>query len=712
MNPKRSPVEILIVEDSPTQALQLQHILEQQGYQTTIAANGVQALEAVHRRKPTLVISDVIMPEMDGYELSRRLKSEPGLANIPIILVTTLSDPQDVIRGLECRADNFILKPYDERYLLGRVQFVLVNREMRQTEQPGMGLEIFFNGERHFITADRLQILNLLLSTYEAAMQRNKELSFAQETLQQTNKELQQLTLELEDRVLQRTQQLELINEALRQSEEQYKGLFDSAFDGVVVQQNRIIRSVNRAYAEMFEYNAEELIGRDILDLTPPEERDYVRSKIEEDQLVYETVGVKKDGTQINIEVSANSCMYDGAPARLAAVRDITERKLLEEQLRQSQKMEAIGQLAGGIAHDFNNLLTSIIGYSELTMKRLQPEDSLRHNIEEIRKAGDRAASLTRQLLAFSRKQVLQPKVLDLNAIVTDLEKMLRRLIGEDIDLRTVLQPELASIKADPGQIEQVLMNLAVNARDAMPQGGKLTIETKTVYLDEEYAKHHIAVIPGHYVMLAVSDNGIGIDEQTQARIFEPFFTTKEVGKGTGLGLSTVYGIVKQSGGNIWVYSEIGRGTTFRVHLPCVDEGAQRYKRTTETEEDIQGTETILLAEDEEMVRKLAREVLEMYGYQVLEAVDGDAALLICEQHKQAIHLLITDVIMPGMSGRGLADRLLQVRPEMKVLYMSGYTDDAIVHQGVLDEGTNFIQKPFSTNDLARKVREVLQDHT
>jgi PAS domain S-box-containing protein len=712
MKPERSPVEILIVEDSPTQALQLQHILEQQGYQTTIAANGVQALEAVHRRKPTLVISDVIMPEMDGYELSRRLKSEPGLANIPIILVTTLSDPQDVIRGLECRADNFILKPYDERYLLGRVQFVLVNREMRQTEQPGMGLEIYFNGERHFITADRLQILNLLLSTYEAAMQQNKELCTAQETLQRTNSELQQLTLELEERVLQRTQQLELINEALRQSEEQYKGLFDSAFDGVVVQQNRIIRSVNRAYAEMFGYNAEELIGRDILDLTPPEERDYVRSKIAEDQLVYETVGAKKDGTRINIEISANSCMYDGVPGRLAAVRDITERKLLEEQLRQSQKMEAIGQLAGGIAHDFNNLLTSIIGYSELTMKRLKPKDPLRQNIEEIKKAGNRAASLTRQLLAFSRKQVLQPKVLDLNAIVTDLEKMLRRLIGEDIDLRTMLEPKLGSIKADPGQIEQVLMNLAVNARDAMPYGGKLTIETKTVHLDEEYAKRHIAVIPGHYVMLAVSDNGIGMDEQTQARIFEPFFTTKEVGKGTGLGLSTVYGIVKQSGGNVWVYSEIGRGTTFKLYLPGVDEGAQQYKRTAETEEDIQGTETILLAEDEEMVRKLAREVLEMYGYRVLEAADGDEALLICEQHKQPIPLLITDVIMPGMSGRELSDRLVQLRPEMRVLYMSGYTDDAIVHQGVLDEGTNFIQKPFSTIALARKVRQVLQDRT
>ncbi len=378
------------------------------------------------------------------------------------------------------------------------------------------------------------------------------------------------------------------------------------------------------------------------------------------------------------------------------------------EQLRQSQKMEAVGQLAGGIAHDFNNLLTAITGYSELSLRRLQAEDPLHRNIKEIKKAGERAASLTRQLLAFSRKQVLQPKVLALNSIISDVEKMLRRLIGEDIELRTVLEPQLGSVKADPGQIEQVLLNLAVNARDAMPQGGKLTIETANVYLDGEYAAQHIAVKPGHYVMLAVSDTGCGMDEKTQARIFEPFFTTKEAGKGTGLGLSTVYGIVKQSGGNIWVYSEVGRGTTFKVYLPRVDEGAQEHMRSAEPEDAVQGTGVILLAEDEHMVRKLAREVLEMCGYKVLEAANGGAALLICERHQESIDLLITDVIMPEMGGRELATRLSQLRPEMKVLYMSGYTDNAIVHQGVLDEGANFIQKPFSPQTLASKVREVL----
>jgi PAS domain S-box-containing protein len=415
----------------------------------------------------------------------------------------------------------------------------------------------------------------------------------------------------------------------------------------------------------------------------------------------------------------AREDLADDTLDALASIADIIsqgiERKRVEEalqaseeQLRQSQKLEAIGMLAGGIAHDFNNLLTVILGYSDITLMRLNKEDPLHRNITEITKAADRAAGLTRQLLAFSRKQVMQPKVLDLNVVVSELEKMLRRLIGEDMALRTVLEPELGSIKADPGQIEQIIMNLAVNARDAMPEGGKLTIETSNVYLDEDYAKAHVAVIPGPYVMLAVSDSGTGMDQQTQARMFEPFFTTKEKGKGTGLGLSTVYGIVKQSGGNVWVYSEVGRGTTFKIYLPRVDEGVQESERSQEIIDDRQGSETILLAEDEEAVRTLARHVLEMHGYQVLEAANGGAALLICERHKESIQLLITDVIMPEMSGRELAERLAQLRPDMKVLFMSGYTDNAIVHQGVLDEGANFIQKPFPTEALAQKVREVL----
>jgi two-component system cell cycle sensor histidine kinase/response regulator CckA len=502
--------------------------------------------------------------------------------------------------------------------------------------------------------------------------------------------------------------------EAVRQSEERYRLLFARNPQPMWVFDLETLSflEVNEAAIHHYGYSREEFLTMTIKDIRPSEDVPNLLANLADATPEHEEAGIwkhqKKDGTIIDVEITAHDLTFYGRPAQIVLSSDVTERRLLEEQFRQSQKMEAIGQLAGGIAHDFNNLLTVITGYSDLATRKLQREDPLRRNIEEIKKAGERAASLTRQLLAFSRKQVLQPKVLDLNAVISELEKMLRRLIGEDVELRTALESGLGSIKADPGQIEQVIMNLAVNARDAMPAGGKLLIETENVSLSQEYAGQHIAVTPGSYVMLAVSDTGTGMDEKTKARIFEPFFTTKELGKGTGLGLSTVYGIVKQSGGSIWVYSEVGHGTTFKVYLPRIDEGAQEYRQTAETEEALQGTETILLAEDEEMVRTLAREILETYGYQVLEAANGGAALLICERHTGAIDLLITDVIMPEMSGRELSERLSHLRPAMKVLYMSGYTDDAIIHQGVLDTGANFIQKPFSPDALAQKVREVL----
>jgi two-component system, cell cycle sensor histidine kinase and response regulator CckA len=370
--------------------------------------------------------------------------------------------------------------------------------------------------------------------------------------------------------------------------------------------------------------------------------------------------------------------------------------------------MEAVGKLAGGVAHDFNNLLTVINGQTDLSMRRLDQDDPIHRRLEAIKGAGEQAASLTRQLLAFSRKQVLQPKVLDLNKVIFETNKILQRLIGEDIDLLVGLGPELGKVKADPSQIEQVLMNLSVNARDAMPQGGKLTIETNNVFIDEEYASHHFSVRPGRYVVLAVSDTGCGMDEATQSHIFDPFFTTKEVGKGTGLGLSTVYGIIKQSGGNIWVYSEVGRGTTFKIYLPCVDSLIAEPKISAEVTNLQKGTETVLLVEDEERVRDMTKEILQESGYQVLEAKHGQDALLVADRHSGTIHLMLSDVVMPQMSGRELAERLAPLHKDMKVLYMSGYTDDAIVHHGVLDEGMSFIEKPFTPNALARKVRELL----
>ena len=399
----------------------------------------------------------------------------------------------------------------------------------------------------------------------------------------------------------------------------------------------------------------------------------------------------------------------------LVACEDITElkrsedeRAVLQEQLRQSQKVEAIGRLAGGIAHDFNNLLTVIKGYSQLSRIGLKEGDTLKGNINEIQSAADRAAGLTRQLLAFSRRQVMEMKVLDLNTLLRDLEKMLRRIIGEDIEMVIQLAEDLGRVRADVGQIEQVIMNLAVNAKDAMPSGGKLTIETADVELDESYARSHVDVKPSHYVMFSVSDTGVGMTSGVRERIFEPFFTTKEKGKGTGLGLSTAYGIVKQSNGHIWVYSVQGKGTTFKIYLPRVNEPLGEIRKEVLKEELPRGNETILIVEDEEEVRRLAGKILEKQGYRILETFNGNDALLACERREGPIHLVLVDVVMPGMSGSELARLLKPLYPEIKILYMSGYTDNAIVRHGVLEKGINYIQKPFTMEGLARKVREVL----
>jgi len=420
---------------------------------------------------------------------------------------------------------------------------------------------------------------------------------------------------------------------------------------------------------------------------------------------------LRKDGTTTVVRVSGRTVSNGGKEKTFELfAEDVTERRALEQQLRQSQKMEAVGRLAGGIAHDFNNLLMVISGYSEFLLDRLGPEPALRAPAQEIASAALRATSLTRQLLAFSRKQMMAPKILDLNAVVTENLKMLTRVIGEDIDLVMVPATGLGAVRADAGQIEQVIMNLAVNARDAMPAGGKLTIETFNVSLDDEYARFHAPLRPGNYVMLAISDTGAGMDSETQSHIFEPFFTTKGP-KGTGLGLSTVYGIVKQSGGYIWVYSEPGKGTTFKVYLPRVAEAAQSPVQVAVPAESVApepGTETILLVEDEANLRYLARQFLEKQGYRVIEAADGAVAMQVAVAHEGVIHLLLTDVSMPGMNGRELAQRISEIRPNVKVLYMSGYTENVIGRNGTLDAGVRLLQKPFTLRDLKSKVREVL----
>lgn len=393
----------------------------------------------------------------------------------------------------------------------------------------------------------------------------------------------------------------------------------------------------------------------------------------------------------------------------LGVATDITRRKQLEDQLRQSQKMEAVGRLAGGVAHDFNNLLTAILGHADLLLDETSGDDRRGADLAEIKHAAERAAGLTRQLLAFSRKQILQPKVLDLNTVVASVGTLLRRLIGEDVELRIAPAEGLGPVEADPGQLEQVILNLAVNARDAMPRGGKLIIETANVELDAEYARQHVGVEPGPYVMLAVSDTGVGMDDEVKAHLFEPFFTTKAQAQGTGLGLAMVYGIVKQSGGFIWVYSEPGRGTAFKIYLPRLAACPQAATPAPATEGSLAGSGTILLVEDEEAVRRLASRVLEARGYTVLPAADGLQALDTVQRHPGAIDLVITDVVMHHMSGRELAELVRPRRPATKILYVSGYTDDAIVRHGVLEAGVVFLQKPFTPDSLARKVKEILR---
>src|SRR2546421_3075940 len=502
---------------------------------------------------------------------------------------------------------------------------------------------------------------------------------------------------------------------ALTRSETTYRslvedspfGIFQSAPDGRLI-------AVNPALVSILGYDSEtELLQRNVASdiyVDPAERARLIEEVTHRGSVSAESVWRRKDGKTVTVRQTGR--VVRDAQGRVeyfnVIVEDITAHKLLEAQFRQAQKMEAVGRLAGGIAHDFNNLLTAILGSADLLLDTLAPDAPEREDLEDIRKAAKRAADLTRQLLAFSRQQVLAPQVLDVNELVANMEKLLRRLIGEDVELRTALASGLGAVKADPGQLEQVIVNLAVNARDAMPQGGRLTIETGNVELDQAYAEQHFPAQPGPYVLLAVSDTGTGMDAATLSRIFEPFFTTKEKGKGTGLGLATVYGVVKQSGGYIWVYSEPGQGTSFKVYLPRVAEAPEPARPDVAAAAPLRGSETVLLVEDDEMVRNLTRRMLAGRGYTVLTASRGEDAMGVVERHAGSIDLLVTDVVMPGMSGRALAQRLLAMRPGLKVLYLSGYTDDAIVHHGMLEPGVAFLQKPFSADVLARKVREVL----
>ena len=861
--------EILIVEDSPTQAAELKWLLEESGYAVTVATDGEQALAAARARQPALILTDIVMPKMNGYTLCKQVKSDSAIGDTPVVLVTSLASPHDILKGLECGADNFITKPYESKHLLSRVEHILADRRLLKRERVQFGAEVHFAGRKQFISAEQQQILGLLLSTYEEAVRINQELKTREKELKRSHQSLQALyrlaqelneagsekkvletalqramelpgvragwislwdanagfhlagacglppalefsgawegdclcrrkllagelsqeaeVLECErlqreggdtrglrchasvplrsgDRVvgvlnlagpdegqfrvsdlktlsgvggqitvaLQRAQLLEQLErkveertaalteevvqrtraeETLRRSETNYRTLFECANDAILMvepQQGTILGANSRA-CEAYGYPKEELIGMSLKQLArdvPRLEERIARLLQGEAIMNFETVHGTKQGAAIEFLVSASVIEYEGRKVIVAINRDITERKRLELQLRESQKLEAIGQLAGGVAHDFNNLLGVVNGYCELLLEQLPAADPLRQKVEAIKRAGESAVAITRQLLAFGRKQMLQPQVLDVNAVVSDMERLLRRLIGEDVEVLVTPGADLGSVKVDPGQLEQFLINLAVNARDAMPQGGKLFIETCNVDLDEAYREQHPMVQPGPYVLLAVSDTGVGMDAETQTRIFEPFFTTKE--KGTGLGLATVYGIIKQSGGFVWVYSEPGQGTTFKIYLPRTAEKAQAISAGASVEEPLRGSETVLLVEDAEPLRLLTREFLERWGYAVIDARDAAEAIEVAERHPGPIHLLLTDVVMPGMRGPELAEHLTSRHAEMKVLYVSGYSREAFNQGFSTKDGTAFLQKPFTRQALALKVRELL----
>ncbi|HET7275025.1 MAG TPA: ATP-binding protein [Longimicrobiaceae bacterium] len=584
--------------------------------------------------------------------------------------------------------------------------------------------------EDKIVLLSRRQVQRVLLDTAERLKRANGRLTDQNGELREAQDELHRGKEQLEVRIQERTKELRGANDqlrteineriraedALKQSELYFRSLLENSLDLIfVLTEECKVSYVSPSVERLLGLNPASVLGTAALELVHPDDVERVQLALEQLVADGDLPGTlqcriaRDDGTWRIWEIRASNLLSDPVvDGIIVNAQDVTSRRQLELQLHQSQKMEAVGRLAGGVAHDFNNLLTAIKGHTEFLLEDLEEGTESREDAEEIGHSADRAAALTRQLLAFSRRQVFQPEQVNLNETVSNMEKMLRRLIGEDVTLAAAIDPDLGQVKADPNQIEQVLMNLVVNARDAMPQGGLLTIQTANVELDDLYVRGHAQVASGSYVMLAVSDTGCGMDEETQAHLFEPFYTTKEQGKGTGLGLSTVYGIVKQSAGFVWVYSEPEQGTTFKIYLPRLDKVEVKAPVVPQPTPWTGGRETILLVEDEPSVRALTERVLERQGYTILAAENAQAALRIAANSTTPIHLMVTDVVMPGMGGRALAEQLRANRPEVEVLYMSGYTDDAILRHGMLDEGTAFLEKPFTPDGLARKVREIL----
>jgi len=655
MNSPETADGILIVDDAPENSSILSRMLSEHGHSVRTARCGRDALDSIQAAAPALVLLDIKLPDLDGYEVCARLKSDAATREIPVLFLSALAETKEKLRGFAVGGVDYIVKPFHPEEVLARVQTHLELRRLRT----------------------RLETHVSEMTAAQEELRRSRE----KLTTIFDNVKVGIMLLDPELRVLETNRQMETWFPDIRAGSERRCRLSAQA--------NGSERPCQGCPC--------------ILSLADGETHEGI-------------IELRELGEVGEPDAPARASTYRlvAAPIRDAGgkivavidmVEDITEKRSLEEQVRASQRLEAVGRLAGGVAHDFNNLLTVINGYAGFVMEDLRKDDPMWADVAEIRKAGERATTLIRQLLAFSRRQFLRPVVVNLNDVVANIEKMLRRVIGEDVELVTDAAPDLGSVNVDPGQLEQVIVNLAVNSKDAMPEGGRLTIETANVDLDADYARGHPETTPGPYAVLRVTDSGHGMDKATLERIFEPFFTTKEPGRGTGLGLSTVYGMVKQSGGNIEVHSEEGKGTAFTLYFPKALPRAQPEEPPPDA---TRGSETLLIVEDEEAVRELARRILSAAGYEVLTAADAGQALLLCERSENPIHLMLTDVVMPGMTGPELAQRLSASRPEMKVLYTSGYADDASAHRRIVAEGAQLIAKPFGVAELTRKVREVL----
>jgi PAS domain S-box-containing protein len=667
-------LKILVVDDDDNSRVFLERALRSQQYDVAGAANGHIALEKTYQWHPDLIVSDILMPGMNGFELCRRIKTEDRLRTIPFIFYTaTFVDQKDEKLAMALGASRFLIKPMDPTDFFRAVREVIREYETNKLSVPDRPL------------AEMKDVCQM---------------------------QAEALARKLDKKV----RELETERKALLESEGRFRALTESTSDWIwEMDRYGVYTYSSPKIRDLLGYGPEDVIGKTPFDLMSSDEANnaaHVFKLIIESKKpfkAFEIAALHKGGRKVVLEKSGvpffdssgNLKGYRGID------RDITERKKLEEQLLQSQKLEAIGQFAGGIAHDFNNMLTVIMGYGETLKIDLDRDGSSQHYVDMILTSAKKAADLTQQILAFSRKQIISPKQTDLRGLIEGIEKLLRRLIGEDIEINITYADRDLTVMVDAGQLEQILMNLCTNARDAMPDGGSIFISTGTAFLDSEYIRTYDVENAGTYALITVTDTGKGMDEPTKQRIFEPFFTTKEIGSGTGLGLATAYGIIKQHKGHINVYSEPGKGSTFKIYLPLIESSREEGERG-EVMPPERGSETILIAEDDGDVRTLTRDVLLKYGYEVIEAVDGEEAIDQLRQYRDIIRLVVMDVIMPRKSGKEVYDEIREIKPGIKLLFTSGYTSDIINEKGILAEGVDFISKPLMPQDLLRKIREIL----